>query len=301
VLAQEQKFCLTSNQGGSVRGSFSGKVALVAGAARSPGLGASLARLLAQNGARVICIDAVGTQPDESYDTGIATAKTLHEIATEVSSLSGFIQDAEGIAVNPYDPIDWARAVETTIERVGGLDIGAAFMGTTGPHSGDGSLLNLSVPSWQRCLDVNLHAPFLFGQACAKEMVNKGAGGALCFLSSYSAVVGPAGFGAVAAARAALQHLVEVFALELGPHSIRVNAVAPLSVQNDDPRFPNPGLAKFANADASLSQWAHANLPLGRPQSPTETAAVAAFLCSTTASFVSGVTVPVAGGVHAHS
>ena len=188
------------------------------------------------------------------------------------------------------------------LAREGRVDIGCPFMGTTGPYAGDGDLLDIGLDSWRRCYQVNVESPLLFGRACAADMVAREAAGVLCFLSSYSAVVGPAGNGAIASARAALNHLVEVMAMELGPRGIRVNAVQPLSVQSGDPRFPNPGLRRLADREApELGQWVQHNLPLGRPQRPDETAAVAAFLCSDDASFVSGVSVPVAGGSHTHS
>jgi NAD(P)-dependent dehydrogenase (short-subunit alcohol dehydrogenase family) len=133
-------------------------------------------------------------------------------------------------------------------------------------------------------------------------MVRRGEPGVLCFLSSYSAVVAPAGNAAISGARSALNHLVEAMAVELGPERIRVNAVQPLSVQSADGRFPNPGLRRLADSQApELGQWVQRNLPLGRPQDPDETAAVAAFLCSDEASFVTGLSIPVTGGAHAHS
>jgi NAD(P)-dependent dehydrogenase (short-subunit alcohol dehydrogenase family) len=277
-------------------GKFQDKVVIVAGAARPPGIGFALARRFARSGAAVVCVDAVGEQPSGAYDTGIVAASLLDEVAEEVGG------KAVAIGVDPYDPTAWVRTVGETLTRFGRVDIACAFMGNTGPLAGDGALLDVSLDSWRRCYDVNVVSPWLFGQACAADMVARGEGGALCFLSSYSAVVPPAGSGAIASARAALNRIVEVMALELGRHRIRVNAVQPLSVQSGDDRFPNPGLRRMAEGEAtSFDSWVHRSLPLGRPQSPDETAAVAEFLCSDEASFVTGVSVPVAGGAHAHS
>lgn len=290
------------SEGGGLSDRFANKVALVAGVARPPGLGFALAKILARDGARVICIDATGAQPEGGYDTGITTPEQTNEIAREVATITGFDEDAVPILVETREPTAWATAVGLAIKRCAQIDIGCAFMGSTGPESGDGLLVDLDPRSWQRCLDANLSGPLYFAQAVIRQLIATRRPGALCLLSSYSAVVGPRGFGAIAAARAGLQHLVEVLALEAGPHSIRVNAVAPLSVANPDPRFPNPGLTAFAtNPTNGVHNWALGVLPLGRPQSPEETAEVAAFLCSQNASFISGVTVPVAGGMHTHS
>lgn len=282
-------------------GRYDGKVAVVAGAARPPGMGFALARRLAAGGATVVCVDAVGEQPSSGHDTGIVERTLLEQVAREVAEVPGAGPAQEPMAVDPDDPTVWQRAVEQVVAALGRVDVGCAFMGATGPEAGDGDILGVPLPSWRRCYDVNVVSPLLFSRACAADMVRRGAGGALCFLSSYSAVVAPAGNGAISSARAALNHLVEVMALELGPHRIRVNAVQPLSVQARDPRFPNPGLLRLAEKEApELGTWVSRNLPLGRPQDPDETAAVADFLCSDEASFVSGVCVPVAGGAHAH-
>ena len=121
-------------------------------------------------------------------------------------------------------------------------------------------------------------------------------------LSSYSAVVPPAGNGAIASARAAVNRITETMAIELAPYRIRVNAVQPLSVRSGDDRFPNPGLHRLAeNESDSLATWVRGQVPLGRPQRADETAAAIEFLCSEEASFITGVSLPVAGGAHSHS
>jgi NAD(P)-dependent dehydrogenase (short-subunit alcohol dehydrogenase family) len=263
-------------------------------------MGFALARRFARGGATVVCIEAVGEQPDGGYDTGIVSAAILEQVVQEVKAAGN--GGALALGVDPVDPTAWERAVGEVIGQLGRIDIACAFMGTTGPEAGDGPLLDVTLDSWQRCYNVNVVSPWLFGRACAADMVRRDEGGVLCFLSSYSAIVPPASNGAIASARAALNRVVEVMALELGGHGIRVNAVQPLSVVSEDERFPNPGLRRLAASGATnLDSWVGHNLALGRPQSPEETAAVAEFLCSDEASFVSGVSVPVAGGAHSHS
>ena len=90
--------------------------------------------------------------------------------------------------------------------------------------------------------------------------------------------------------------LTETLAIELGPHGIRVNAVCPLGVRPTG-SGGNPGLERLAaGAGGSLDGWVRSTIPLGRMQEPDETAAVAVFLCSDDASFVSGESITVAGG-----
>ena len=287
-----------------MQGRFAGKAAIVAGCARPPGMGYATALRLARGGAAVACVDAIGDVPPDwgegAYDTGFVAPGLLEDIAREVAEAGS--AEAAAFAADPFDQTSWERAANAAIERFGRVDICCALMGTTGPHAGDGSLLDLSVTSLQRCFDVNVVAPLLFARACARDMIRRNEGGAIVVLSSYSAVVPPAGNGAIAAARSAANTITAVLALELGMHAIRVNGVQPLSVRSGDDRFPNPGLERLASGRAeSFGSWVHAEVPLGRPQSADETAAVIEFLCSDEASFVSGVSIPVAGGSHSHA
>jgi NAD(P)-dependent dehydrogenase (short-subunit alcohol dehydrogenase family) len=279
---------------------FAGKIALVAGCARPPGIGHATALRLARKGATVICVDAVGDQPEGGYDTGIVTAALLEEVTAEVAEVAA--APVVALAADPYDQLSWERAASAVVERFGRVDICCALMGTTGPFAGDGDLVDIPLDSWQRCYDVNVVAPLLLSRTCARAMVQRGDGGAIVILSSYSAVVPPAGNGAIASARAAVNRITETLALELAAHRIRVNAVQPLSVRSDDARFPNPGLSRLADHEAgAFSTWVRAQVPLGRPQRADETAAAVDFLCSDEASFITGVSLTVAGGAHSHS
>jgi NAD(P)-dependent dehydrogenase (short-subunit alcohol dehydrogenase family) len=281
-------------------GEFTGKIALVAGCARPPGIGYATALRLARKGATVICVDAVGDQPDGGYDTGIVTAALLDDVTAEVAAVAG--APVLSVPADPYDQSSWERAAATVLDRFGRVDICCALMGTTGPFAGDGDLIDIPLDSWQRCYDVNVVAPLLLSRTCARDMVERGEGGAIVILSSYSAVVPPAGNGAIASARAAVNRITETLAIELAPHQIRVNAVQPLSVRSDDARFPNPGLSRLADHEAdSFSTWVRGQVPLGRPQRADETAAAVEFLCSDEASFITGVSLTVAGGAHSHS
>lgn len=267
---------------------LAGKVALVSGAARSPGIGRATALRLARAGAHVACAELVGG----GADTGSAPSTLFDEVVAEVDAAGG-----GDVMALPMDRLDgWDDVVGAVRDRFGALDLCCALNGVTGPDAGDGPLVDLTADSWQRCLDGNLSASFGLLTAAARSMIASSSAGALVALSSHSAQSPAAGVGALGAARAALQHLVAVLAMELGPHGIRCNAVSPLGVRPDE-RFANPGLVAFAErAAGSLAAWLAEGAPLGRGQAADETAAVIEFLCSADASFVTGVTVPVAGG-----
>jgi len=92
--------------------------------------------------------------------------------------------------------------------------------------------------------------------------------------------------------------LTEVLATELGPHNIRANAVCPRGI-SPETGGGNPGLVRGAKREAGgLDEWARTTIPLGRLQTPEETANVVVFLASDAASFVSGQSIVIAGGAH---
>jgi NAD(P)-dependent dehydrogenase (short-subunit alcohol dehydrogenase family) len=269
---------------------LAGKVALVSGVGRSPGIGRATALRLARAGAHVACAELVGDSG--SADTGSADRALFDRIVAEVDDAG----PGEVLALPMSEWGGWDRVVDSVLTRFARLDICCALNGVTGAEAGNGPLIELTADSWQRCLDGNLTASFALMTEAARALIGRGSPGAIVALSSHAAQSPAAGVGAVGAARAALQHLVAVLAQELAPHGIRCNAVSPLAVLPED-RFANPGLVAFAErAAGSLSAWLAEGVPLGRGQSADETAAVVEFLCSDDASYVTGVTVPVAGG-----
>jgi NAD(P)-dependent dehydrogenase (short-subunit alcohol dehydrogenase family) len=283
---------------------FSGRVAIVAGCARPPGIGHATALRLARRGAAIALVDAVGEQPPgwspDAYDTGFVKPSLLQGVAAEVERDTDV--DVAAFTADPFDQTSWERAARAAIDRFGRVDICCALMGTTGPHAGDGPLLDVPLASIQRSLDVNVVAPLILARACARDMIDRGSGGTIVILSSYAAVVPTAGAGVIGAARSAVNTLVGVLALELGGHGIRVNGVQPFNIRSHDDRFPNPAMDRAASSStAALRALSPKGVPLGRPQSNDETAAVIEFLCSDEASYVSGVSIPVAGGSHSHS
>ncbi len=265
---------------------------LVSGVARPPGIGRSTALLLAETGADLVCADLVG-----SGDTAFAPPDTFDEVLAEVTDRAA--QFGGRVLAHRQAEIGgpaWAAMVERTVAEFGRLDCCCVLNGVTGPHAGDGPLIELTEESWRRAMDINLTGSWLLARAAAKAMIAGGRPGSIVHLSSHAGLVPTVGAGAVGPARAAVDQMVAVLAAELGPHGIRCNAVAPLAVEPST-RFPNPGLLALArNEGISFSEWVAKRIPLGRAQRAEETAAVIAFLCSDRSSFVSGVIIPVNGG-----
>jgi meso-butanediol dehydrogenase/(S,S)-butanediol dehydrogenase/diacetyl reductase len=271
---------------------FEGKVAWVSGAARKPGMGAAVARILARHGADVACVDVVVPEPTAA-DTYEASPEGL---AAVVAAVEAEGRRALGLAIDPTDPDEVAASVARTVETLGRVDLCANLSGGTGPRFGTGPLLDVSPQIWQRTLDANLTATWLGAQACARQMIAQGDGGAIVNLASSAALTGEPSFGAFSAARAGVVRMTEVLAYELAAHNIRANSVCPLGVA-PAAGGGNPGLEFTAmQHKGDVDAWVRDLIPLGRMQSPEETANVMVFLLSDAASFVTGENVQVTGG-----
>ena len=138
-------------------------------------------------------------------------------------------------------------------------------------------------------LDVNIRGTFMCAQAAAREMVKLG-GGSIVNLSSHSGLLGSSGRAAYAASKGGIIAMTRVMAVDLAPHGIRVNAIAPGPI--DTPRI------RASHNEERHQAWLRA-VPLARIGAPEEVAAVAAFLASDDASYVTGQTIAVDGGFSA--
>lgn len=141
---------------------------------------------------------------------------------------------------------------------------------------------------WSDVLAVNLTAPWLCARALALPMIERGNGGRIIFVTSILAFEPLAGGGAYCASKAGLDALARVLALELAPHGILVNSVAPGHTATPM-NFPEEVPDAFST-DRPI-------IPLGRPADPAEIASVIAFLASPEASYLSGSTLLVDGGL----
>lgn len=274
--------------------SVRGKRVLVMGAARSTGIGRSLVRRLAGGGASLVIGDAVA--PAGTPGTHTATPEALAEVVAEASALCG--HQVPAAELDPLDPDQVERFVSTGARHLGGVDALCHLVGATGAGFGDGPLVDVTPPAWADGIDWNLTSSWLAARAAAGAMGE--AGGSVVLLSSYAGIDSTPRAGVVGVARAGVNHLAGVLARELGPRRVRVNTVCPLGVSESHDGVHNPGLVKLAEAEGvSLADWLAARIPLGRGQSPDEVAAVFEFLVSDESSFVSGASVPVAGGARA--
>jgi NAD(P)-dependent dehydrogenase (short-subunit alcohol dehydrogenase family) len=247
----------------SVWWTFTDRVALVTGGASGIGRAAVAAWLAA--GARVAVIDQ---DPDR--------------LATLRNELGGAA--LLGIAGDVSDVADADRAVAETTARFGRLDMVLNSAGT----GAIGRVWEMDPAIWDRVLSVNLRGTFLVMRAATRWMVERRRPGRIVNIASTNATVPTTGHSPYCASKAGVVALTQVAALELAPHGVTVNAIAPGPV---DTALTAP---LFALPEARAEFLRH--VPIGRMGRPADIAAMVLFLASDEAEWVTGQCFYVDGG-----
>jgi NAD(P)-dependent dehydrogenase (short-subunit alcohol dehydrogenase family) len=238
-----------------------GRVAVVTGAGRGIGRGCALA--LAESGADVVAIARTGGEVE-------AVAREVERLGRTGLARVCDVTDARGL-----------DRVMRSLERVDVL-VNAAGANIPEPF------LQASERSLDALLDVNVKGTFLAAQAATRRMVADGRGGAIVNVSSQMGHVGAAGRTVYCATKHAVEGLTKALAVELAPHRIRVNAVAPTFVET-------PMTAPFL-ADEAFRAEVVGRIPLGRIGSVSDVTGAVVFLASPAAGLVTGTSLVVDGG-----
>jgi glucose 1-dehydrogenase len=244
-----------------------GKVAIVTGGAR--GIGRAIAERYVAEGAKVVIADI-----DEP--TGM---ETTHALGADCRFVHADVGNA-GDAIRLVDEACGAFS--------GAIDVAVNNAGII--HTAD--FLDITEADFDRVLRVNLKGAFLVGQAAARRMVQQvkqgRPPGAIVNMSSINAVVAIPNQVPYCVSKGGLDQLTKVMALSLAPYGIRVNAIGPGSIMTD--------ILQSITTDRDARRRLLSRTPLGRVGEPSEIAAVAAFLASDDASYVTGQTIYPDGG-----
>jgi NAD(P)-dependent dehydrogenase (short-subunit alcohol dehydrogenase family) len=276
---------------------FKDRVAVVTGAGREDGIGEAIALRLAREGANVAVLDLCSERPDLPREK-FGQWEELQTVAAKVAARGVRSLPIKADVTNEADVEAAFRQVE---EEFGRLDI---LCNNAGGGTGAGpvdrtDVLDLDRGDWDYTLGVSLTSTFLCSKHGGRLLRKTGRGGAMVNTVSISAHRGMPGGSAYAAAKFALVNFTATLALELSPHGIRVNAISPGMTMT---QYVQQRLAAIAATQPGkaieqvLEEWVR-NVPLGRAATPDEMAAVAVFLASDDASYMTGQTLQVDGGL----
>lgn len=247
--------------------SLAGRTAIVSGG--GAGIGRGIALGLAAFGARVTILELDAARATSTADAVVAAGG-------DALAFPGDARVAE----------HWDAAVAQTLERFGSLDVcvnnaGGVFAAP---------FLDTKPKGWDALVRANLTSVFLGTHAAGRAMVDGGRGGSIINVVSIEAARAAPLYAAYAAAKAGAVGFTKTMALELAPHRIRVNALAP------DVCLTEGLLAMTGPADHERLARA---IPLGRAGVPDDVAGAAVFLASDLSTYVTGVVIPVDGGTAA--
>ncbi len=239
-------------------------VAFVTGA--GAGIGRAIARRFAEEGADIAAVDIDGPAAEETAALVRVLGRRAEAIRADVASLD-----------------DVEAAARRALEAFGRIDVLVNNAGVTR----DAVISKMSEADWDLVIDVHLKGTFLCTRAVAPRMRDAGRG-AIVNISSISGKIGNIGQANYSSAKAGMVALTKVTAREYARHGVRANAIQPGLIGTP------PTLER---GEEKLRQAA-ADTPMGRIGTPEEVAAVALFLASDMASFVTGAVIEATGGRH---
>ncbi|MYA00939.1 MAG: SDR family oxidoreductase [Chloroflexi bacterium] len=240
-----------------------GKSALIVGGGE--GISLSTARLLAQEGCGIAVAD-------------IDAGRAIH-VAAEVDLLG---QPSVSFAADMLDDVQVATVFERAEQELGGIDLLITIIG----QGSFNPITDMTTAQWDRDHRMNLRYFFLNAQLVARSMIARGAPGSIVCISSVEGMQSAPNHASYGAAKAGLINLVRSMAVELAPHHIRVNSVAPGSIAT--PRIPA--------SPERVKRTAEGLIPFKRLGTTDEVAKAVLFLLSDMASYVTGHTLLVDGG-----
>jgi NAD(P)-dependent dehydrogenase (short-subunit alcohol dehydrogenase family) len=259
---------MTQSSTGLGSGRLLGKSAVVTGAAA--GIGRATADLFAREGARLVVADI--------NSDGLSTLR---------DSLANVTDDVALVTADVSKPEDARRMITVAVERYGRLDIAIANAGII-PLA---SVVEATADDWEEVMAIDGRGMFLTCKYAIEQMLTTGGGGSIVCLSSISGVAGQARQSTYGPAKFVASGLTKHLAVEWASHGIRVNAVAPGTINTERvQRLPEePGGPEYLE----VIKAAH---PMGRLGEPSEVAKAILFLASDEASFITGAILPVDGG-----
>jgi glucose 1-dehydrogenase len=244
-----------------------GKVAVVTGAAT--GIGRAIAHAMSAEGASLV-IDYVG-------DPQLAT-----QGVAEIQKTGG---KAQAIAADVSDPTQAANLIGQTVKAFGRIDILVNNAGIEYKYP----FVDFPFDKWQKVIAVDLTGPFLCAQAAARAMIQQNSGGRIINISSVHEDLPMITNAPYCAAKGGLRMLMRTIAVELAPHKITVNNIAPGAIFTP--------IDADVEANQTIESQLMKEIPLGRWGKPEEVAKLAVYIASDDAAYSTGSTFFIDGGM----
>ena len=252
---------------------LTGKVAIVTGAGM--GIGQAIAFRLAEAGAGVMITDI--------------NLEAANQTVEQIAGRGGMAQAIQADASSSDDAM---RATRATVNAFGSLDILVNNAGIF-PHA---SILDISEEMWDKVLDINVKGLYFYSQAAAKEMIKAGHGGKIVNMASMEGLHPRENLAHYVTSKAGVTMLTKALALELAPHNILVNAIAPGGILTPGTMAQRTTLKSSGKPLKEIFDSFMARLPLGRMGEPDDVAKVVLFMVSAAADYMTGSVILVDGG-----
>lgn len=218
---------------------------------------------------------------------GVDVGITYHQDADGAQQTAAEVREQGAEAVVKRLDLDdlptAAGAIDVLADELGGVDV---LVNNAGTGTG-GKAIDLDFDTWRHVLSVDLDGAFVCAQRAARHMIDAGRGGRIINITSVHEHLPRVGAAAYCAAKAGLGALTQVLAVELAEHAITVNAVAPGEIST-----PMTG-----QRDVDPREQERPGVPLGRTGHAREIASVIAFLATPAASYLTGASLVVDGGM----
>ncbi|WP_448329834.1 SDR family NAD(P)-dependent oxidoreductase [Sulfitobacter sp. M13] len=266
-----------------------GKVALVTGASAPHGIGRAIARRLAQDGAAVVVTDIDGHMDVEGKP--MPRSELLQNIVAEIESGGGA---AKSLILDVTNAKNIESVIKQTVSQFGRVDV---LVNNAGSLAGSDSFLSTTPEQWSASFDVNLLGPMMLSQAVIPQMREIG-GGRIINIGSTGSLGAEPGFGAYTTMKHGLVGFSKTLAAEFGPDGILCNTVCPGYIATDMHTAANKRLANERGISvAEMKKERYANVALRDAGLPEDVANAVAYLAGPQANYVTGMNLPVTGGV----
>ncbi|MCA0933654.1 SDR family oxidoreductase [Lutimonas saemankumensis] len=260
-----------------------GKIVIITGAASDRGMGRATALKMGSEGATVVVTDKL-----KNKDIG-----PVQEVVDQIIRDGG---RAFGIGLDVTNDDDIKNLVDQVIAQYGRIDI---LFNNAGVPAGVGDFLNLDESDWRLAFDVHVFGMVKLIKAVLPHMIAQGAG-VIVNNASTAGLAGLAQFSGYGASKFAVVGLTKHLAAEYGSHSIRINCVCPGMIDTAMSDIEVSGFMKDHNVDRDTAIKELSMLvPLGKYGDPAEVADAVVFLSSDQSKYITGIALPVAGGMSA--